>query len=62
MLNPIGKYKKAYESGKRDFLAGKKLNESPWLMISDKAISSWWTTGWQHEELRQNNLNSGSDH
>lgn len=51
-FTPIGKYKKAKQRGSKDFLAGKKVEDNPYLRLPDVALSSWWQTGFLQEKNR----------
>ncbi len=51
-FTPTGKYDKAKRRGAKDFLAGKSVEDNPYLRRPDVALSSWWQTGFLQEKHR----------
>jgi hypothetical protein len=54
MLEPKGKYHKAYEAGKSAYRNGQKIDENPMKYCADIGLSSWWDTGWIKAETQGN--------
>lgn len=52
-FTPIKQYARAKESGTRAFLAGKTIEDNPHLRNPDKALSSWWQTGFLQEKTKE---------
>ena len=50
-FKPTGKYKKAYERGKKAFADGFSLDDNPHLIWcqDQKLLSTWWQTGFNHK-------------
>ena len=48
-MKPTGKSKKAYEAGKRAFLAGDHFESNPNKYGPDVSMSLWWEAGWNSE-------------
>ena len=52
-FSPTKQYEKAKARGSREFLAGKDIEDNPFLHNPDKALSSWWQTGFLQTKTKE---------
>lgn len=57
-FKPIVKFARAEDRGRRDFRAGKSIEDNPFLTNRLVALSSWWAAGYNKEKQESGNDDS----